>query len=255
MEGKSLCIYNKGGCPDIIQHDSGAGIQADLKTLTSLNVYGSSVLTSLTSQNTLGVDAIHNVPTDFVQKQLDAVLSDIGTDAIKTGMLASGAIVQAVVDTLKKYNHDKLVVDPVMISTSGSKLLAEDAVQTCIDSLLPITLVLTPNVPEAEVLLGMSSGSIKTLDDMRTAAKKLADLGPRNVLVKGGHLPVERNGEKYVVDVLYEKKTGEYHEIENPYRDTKDTHGTGCTLSAAIAAGLAQGNDGMVKGSKHLRWS
>ncbi|KAI7885414.1 hypothetical protein K492DRAFT_157338 [Lichtheimia hyalospora FSU 10163] len=221
----------------------GAGIQADLKTLTSLNVYGSSVLTSLTSQNTLGVDAIHNVPTDFVQKQLDAVLSDIGTDAIKTGMLASGAIVQTVVDTLKKYNHDKLVVDPVMISTSGSKLLAEDAVQTCIDSLLPITLVLTPNVPEAEVLLGMGAGAIKTIDDMRTAAKRLADLGPRNVLVKGGHLPVERNDEKCVVDVLYEKKTGEYHEIVNPYRDTKDTHGTGCTLSAAIAAGLAQGND------------
>lgn len=225
-------------------HDSGAGIQADLKTLTSLNVYGSSVLTSLTSQNTLGVDAIHNVPTDFVQKQLDAVLSDIGTDAIKTGMLASGAIVQAVVDTLKKYNHDKLVVDPVMISTSGSKLLAEDAVQTCIDSLLPITLVLTPNVPEAEVLLGMDSGAIKTVEDMRTAAKKLTDLGPRNVLLKGGHLPVEQNGKKYVVDVLYNKETGEYHEIANPYCDTKDTHGTGCTLSAAIAAGLAQGNDG-----------
>ncbi|KAI9243721.1 Phosphomethylpyrimidine kinase-domain-containing protein [Phascolomyces articulosus] len=221
----------------------GAGIQADIKTLTSLNVYGSSVLTSLTSQNTLGVDAIHDVPTEFVKKQLEAVLSDIGTDAIKTGMLSSGPIIHTIVDTLKKYPHEKLVVDPVMISTSGSKLLVDDALQTFIKELLPITLVLTPNVPEAEVLLGSSQGTIHTLDDMHEAAKKLGAMGPKYILLKGGHLPQEIKGEKKVVDVLYDSKTGDVHDIVNDYCDTKDTHGTGCTLSAAIAGELAMGHD------------
>ncbi|KAI9484966.1 Phosphomethylpyrimidine kinase-domain-containing protein [Zychaea mexicana] len=221
----------------------GAGIQADIKTLTSLNVYGSSVLTSLTSQNTLGVDGIHDVPTDFVRKQLEAVLSDIGTDAIKMGMLSSCAIIRTIVETLKKYPYDKLVVDPVMISTSGSKLLADDAIQTFINELLPITMVLTPNVPEAEVLLGKATGSIKTLEDVREAAKQIGALGPKFVLVKGGHLPQEINGQKKVVDVLYESATGAFDDIVNPYLDTKDTHGTGCTLSAAIAGELAKGQD------------
>ncbi|KAI7849846.1 Phosphomethylpyrimidine kinase-domain-containing protein [Circinella umbellata] len=221
----------------------GAGIQADIKTLTSLNVYGSSVLTSLTSQNTLGVDAIHNIPTDFVRKQLEAVLSDIGTDAIKTGMLSSGPIIHTIVETLKKYPHEKLIVDPVMISTSGSKLLADDAVKALIDELLPITMILTPNIPEAEVLLGQPSGSIKTLDDVKEGAKKLGALGPKYVLVKGGHLPQNINGSPKVVDVLYDSKSGAFHEIVNDYLDTKDTHGTGCTLSAAIAGELAKGHN------------
>ena len=209
-------------------------------------MYASSVLTSLTSQNTLGVNDIHDVPTDFVQKQLDSVLSDIGADAIKTGMLSSAAIIHTVVETLKKYNHSNLVVDPVMVSTSGSKLLAEGAVETFIKELFPITTVLTPNVPETEVLLTMTPGSIKTLEDVREAAKKIGSLGPKFVLVKGGHLPFEINGDKKVVDVLYESATGVLHEIVNEYRDTKDTHGTGCTLSAAIAGYLAKGQDGKI---------
>ncbi|KAI8144122.1 Phosphomethylpyrimidine kinase-domain-containing protein [Fennellomyces sp. T-0311] len=221
----------------------GAGVQADIKTLTSLGVYGSSVLTSLTSQNTLGVNGIHDVPTDFVQKQLESVLSDIGTDAIKTGMLSSSAIIHTVVETLKKYNHANLVVDPVMVSTSGSKLLEDGAVDSFIKELLPITTVLTPNVPETEVLLGMDAGSIKTLEHVREAAKKIGALGPNFVLVKGGHLPLEINGKKKVIDVLYESSAGVYFEIVNEYLDTKDTHGTGCTLSAAIAGHLAKGQD------------
>ncbi|KAI9321645.1 Phosphomethylpyrimidine kinase-domain-containing protein [Dichotomocladium elegans] len=225
----------------------GAGIQADLKTLTSLNVYGTSVLTSLTSQNTLGVDGIHNVPTEFVQKQLQAVLNDIGTDAIKTGMLSSSAIIETVAETLKKYNHDKLVVDPVMVSTSGSRLMAEDAVATFITTLLPITTILTPNIPEAEVLLDMAPGTIKDLKTAHDAAKRIAELGPRYVLLKGGHLPVKLEGrdEQCVVDILYHSATDTATEIVNPYLNTKDTHGTGCTLSAAIAAGLAKGQDAL----------
>ncbi|KAI8377831.1 Phosphomethylpyrimidine kinase-domain-containing protein [Radiomyces spectabilis] len=223
----------------------GAGIQADLKTFTSLHVYGTSVVAALTSQNTLGVDAIHDVPVEFVQKQLEAVLSDIGTDAVKTGMLSSAAIITAVVQTLKKYPEAArhIVVDPVMVATSGSRLLAADATQAYISELLPITYLLTPNVPEAEVLLGQQKNSIQSVQDMHAAARKLGEMGPKYVLLKGGHLPVERENGKKVVDVLYESSTGVIKEFVNPYVDTKNTHGTGCTLSSAIAAELAKGKD------------
>lgn len=226
---------------------SGAGIQADIKTLTSLNVYATAVLTSITSQNTLGVDGIHDLPPEFVEKQLNAVLSDIGSDAVKTGMLSSAPIIETVAKVLRQYPESSryLVVDPVMVSTSGSKLLADGAVQAFADHLIPITYLLTPNVPEAEVLLGLQQGSIKTLEDMYEAAKRIGAMGAQYVLVKGGHLPLERSGEKKVVDVLYESSTETVYEIENPFIATKDTHGTGCTLSSAIAGELAKGADGM----------
>ncbi|KAJ2961322.1 hypothetical protein NQZ79_g3419 [Umbelopsis isabellina] len=223
----------------------GAGIQADLKTMTSLHVYGSSVLTSITSQNTLGVDGIHTLPTEFVGKQIDAVLSDIGTDAVKTGMLATIDIINVVVDTVSRYPDatKHLVVDPVMISTSGSELLTTSAVDTMKQKLFPITYLLTPNVPEAEFILGLEKGSIKTLDDVYKASKELAQMGPSYVLLKGGHLPQARDGKTMMIDVLYDKSTDTYEEVVNPFIDTKNTHGTGCTLSSAIASGLAKKMD------------
>ncbi|KAL0078884.1 Phosphomethylpyrimidine kinase-domain-containing protein [Phycomyces blakesleeanus] len=223
----------------------GAGIQADIKTLTSLGVYASSVLTSVTSQNTLGVNGIHDLPVDFVKKQLETVLSDIGADVVKTGMLSSSDIIKVVVSVLQDYPKagSKLIVDPVMVSTSGSRLLAKDAVQTFVDLLLPVTFILTPNVPEAEVILGKAEGSIKTHEDMCEAARQIGSKGTKHVLVKGGHLPFDRDGCRVVVDVLYTTETGEIYEIVNPYITTKNTHGTGCTLSAAIAGELAKGLD------------
>lgn len=205
-----------------------------------MNVYATSVLTSITSQNTTGVDGIHDIPPEFVQKQLRAVLSDIGADAVKTGMLSSAAIIATVAETLQEFPEaaKRVVVDPVMVATSGSRLMAEEAVQTFIKQLLPVTCVLTPNVPEAEVF---ASQPIKTLDAMHSAAKAIARLGPQYVLLKGGHLPQDRNGRKVVVDILYDKAKDSFLELENPFVETKDTHGTGCTLSAAIAAELAKG--------------
>lgn len=222
--------------------------------MTSLHVYGSSVLTSITSQNTLGVDGIHIMPKAFVAKQLHAVLSDIGADAIKTGMLASAEIVETIVEVLGHYPEAAkyIVVDPVMISTSGSELLTPLAVDIIISKLLPITYILTPNVPEAEHLLGKRQGTIKNLQDVYEAAKSIAAFGPSFVLLKGGHLPQVRQGKTLMIDVLYDKAADSYHEIVNPFVDTKNTHGTGCTLSAAIASGIAKKMDGM--SLMHLLW-
>ncbi|CEP11989.1 hypothetical protein [Parasitella parasitica] len=221
----------------------GAGIQADIKTLTSLHVYATSVITSVTSQNTLCVDGIHDIPAEFVAKQITAVLSDIGSDAIKIGMLSSAEIIKAVADTLTKFPEQSqhVVVDPVMISTSGSRLLAADAIKALVQDLLPITYVLTPNVPEAEILLDLTPGSIKSVMDMCDAAQRLANFGPKFILLKGGHLPLKVNGKEQVVDVMYNSLDGSWHEIANDYVDTRDTHGTGCTLSAALAGELAKG--------------
>ncbi|CAO3608355.1 unnamed protein product [Mucor fragilis] len=222
----------------------GAGIQADIKTLTSLHVYATSVITSVTSQNTLCVDGIHDIPAEFVAKQITAVLSDIGSDAIKIGMLSSAEIIKAVADTLKQFPEQSrhVVVDPVMISTSGSRLLAADAIQALVQDLLPITYVLTPNVPEAEILLDLTPGSIKSVKDMCEAAQRLANFGPKYILLKGGHLPLKTaDGKGQVVDVVYSAANGTWHEIANDYVDTKNTHGTGCTLSAALAGELAKG--------------
>jgi hydroxymethylpyrimidine/phosphomethylpyrimidine kinase len=186
--------------------------------MTSLHVYGTSVLTSITSQNTLGVNGIHTLPTEFVGKQINAVLSDIGTDAVKTGMLATIDIINVVVDSVSQYPDaiKHLVVDPVMISTSGSELLTPLAVDTMKKKLFPLTYLLTPNVPEAEFLLGQEKGSIKTLDDVYKAAKELAKMGPSYVLLKGGHLPQVRDGITLMIDVLYDKSTDTYEEVVNP---------------------------------------
>lgn len=208
----------------------GAGIQADLKTFTALGVYGLSVLTALTAQNTLGVQGVHEVPTDFIALQLDSVLGDIGTDAAKTGMLSSTPIIRTVSEKIRQYCIKKLVVDPVMVAKSGDPLLKEEAQGTLIRELLPLALVVTPNLPEAGVLAGMR---VKTLNEMEEAVRRIGALGPRYVLVKGGHLTGP------AVDLLWDGKVLERFEAERI--QTPHTHGTGCTYSAAIAAYLARG--------------
>ncbi len=208
----------------------GAGIQADLKTITALGGFGMSVITALTAQNTLGVTGIHEVPADFVAMQFDAVASDIGIDAAKTGMLASVEIMRLVAAKVRQYGVEKLVVDPVMVAKGGARLIREDAVETLIKELIPLACVVTPNIPEAEVLSDMP---IAGPEDMRTAAAIIHRLGARHVVVKGGHL------KGAAIDILYDGRR--FHEFEAERIATGDTHGTGCTFSAAIATGLAGG--------------
>lgn len=211
----------------------GAGIQADLKTFFALGCHGMSALTALTAQNTSAVSGIHEVPPEFVVAQIEAVASDIGVDAAKTGMLASGPIVEGVAKAIEAHDIARLVVDPVFISKSGDPLLAEDAVDALRSRLFPLATIVTPNLHEAGALLG---DEITTLDEMKEAARRLHELGPDAVLVKGGHL--ERDD---AVDVLWDGR--ELREVTAPRYDTKDTHGTGCCLAAAITAHLARGDD------------
>ena len=206
----------------------GAGIQADLKTFFAFGVYGSSVLTSITAQNTRGVLGIHDLPSSFVALQMDAVLTDIGADAAKTGMLSTAEIISAVSENVRRHGLQKLVVDPVMVAKSGDRLLQEDAQNALKELLLPLAMVVTPNLPEAEALSGLN---ISSPEEMRQAATIIHALGPQHVLIKGGHLSGE------AVDILYDGKT--FSEFAAPRIDTPHTHGTGCTYSAAIAAGLA----------------
>ena len=208
----------------------GAGIQADLKTITALGGFGMSVITAMTAQNTLGVQGIHEVPTDFVEKQFDSVATDIGIDAAKTGMLSSSEIMRVVANKIREYEIGKLVVDPVMVAKGGAMLIREEAKKTLIEELLPLSFVITPNVPEAEELTGMK---ISNVEEMKKAAKIINGMGAENVLVKGGHMSGD------ALDILYDGET--FHEFASERIDTKDTHGTGCTTSAAIATGLAQG--------------
>lgn len=212
----------------------GAGIQADLKTFFALGCHGMSALTALTAQNTVAVTAIHEVPPEFVIAQIDAIASDIGVDAAKTGMLASSAIVEAVAKAVEVHEIVHLVVDPVFVSKHRNHLLASDAVVALTERVLPLAEVVTPNLYEAQGLAG--GGAISSIADMREAARALHDLGPRNVLIKGGH-----GGGDEAVDVLYDGD--DFVEITGPRFDTDDTHGTGCALSAAIAARLAHGDD------------
>ena len=209
----------------------GAGIQADLKTFAALGVYGTSAVAALTAQNTVAVTGIHEVPAEFVVAQIDAVADDIAIDAVKTGMLASADIVEAVAETIARRTLPNLVVDPVMVAKSGDVLLTEPAVEAIRRSLLPLAAVLTPNRPEAERLLGVS---VTNRDEAREAAKRLIDLGPRAVIVKGGHFD-----EADIVDLLYDGTT--FQEFRHPRLQTRHTHGTGCTFAAAIAALLARG--------------
>jgi len=210
----------------------GAGIQADLKTITLLGSYGTSAITALTAQNTLGVTGIHPAPADFVAAQLDAVLSDIPVDVIKTGMLFSADIVRAVAERLSSFGKRILIVDPVMIAKGGADLISSLAVDALKNRLLPMTYLLTPNIPEAEALTGMR---IVSDEEMRKAARMLQGAGARNILIKGGHADGEES-----VDLLFENNS--FTRFASPRTDTANTHGTGCTLAAAIATFLAQGN-------------
>ena len=209
----------------------GAGIQADLKTFAALGVYGASAITAITAQNTVGVRAIHEVPVDVISAQIDAVLEDIGADAAKTGMLSSVAIIEVVADRLRHHAVRNLVVDPVMVAKSGDRLLREDAVSVLRSVLLPLAAVVTPNAPEASVLSGVE---VVDAPSAREAARRIADLGPRMVIVKGGHLEGDRSE-----DLVWD---GERFDVLSGRRiATRHTHGTGCTFSAAIAASLARG--------------
>jgi hydroxymethylpyrimidine/phosphomethylpyrimidine kinase len=212
----------------------GAGIQADLKTFAALDTYGMSVLTALTAQNTVGVHGVHEVPPAFVRAQLDAVAGDIGVDAAKTGMLASADIVEAVAAGLRDHDIQRLVVDPVCASKHGAPLLRDDALDALRDHILPLAEIVTPNLGEVLLLTGVD---VKKVDDLEVAARAVLALGPRWVLVKGGHLP----GDVDAIDLLSDGSTSLPVTAER--LDTVDTHGTGCTLAAAIAAHRATGLD------------
>jgi hydroxymethylpyrimidine kinase/phosphomethylpyrimidine kinase len=208
----------------------GAGIQADLKTFTAFGVYGMTIITSVTAQNSLGVLAIHDLPAPFVLRQLEAVLSDLPVDAVKTGMLANADIVRAVAEQLRERAVKNLVVDPVMVAKSGRRLLQEDALDALRDELLPLATIVTPNLPEAEVIAGLK---ISRPENMRRAAETIWKLGSSHVLIKGGHL------QGRALDIFYDGE--DFTELAADRIRTRHTHGTGCTLSAAIAAALAIG--------------
>lgn len=213
----------------------GAGIQADLKTFSALGCYGMSVITALTAQNTLTVKSIHPIPPEFVAAQMDAVLEDIGTDSVKIGMLHSAEVVEIVVDRLKKYKCKSIVLDPVMVATSGDKLFQDDAVATLKEKLLPMASIITPNLSEASILLNRP---ILTVEDMPQACLELAELGCKNVLLKGGHLSGNQ-----ISDFLYLGDGCITVRLDGKKIDTKNSHGTGCTLSSAIAVNLAKGEN------------
>jgi hydroxymethylpyrimidine/phosphomethylpyrimidine kinase len=211
----------------------GAGVQADLKTFQALGVYGASTLTAITAQNTLGVRSVHEIPVSVIADQIDAVVEDIGVDAAKTGMLSSAEIIATVADRARHWGlQARLVVDPVMVAKSGDRLLREDAVEALKRDLLPLAAVLTPNLPEAEVLVG---GRVASEAEIREAARTIVGLGPRAVVMKGGHRAASDNAD----DVLFDGR--EFHVFPAERIDTPNTHGTGCTFSAAIAAHLALG--------------
>ena len=212
----------------------GAGIQADLKTFAALGVYGASVITALTAQNTKGVAAIHDVPPEFVTQQIDAVFSDLDVAAVKIGMLSKAETIGAVADGLARYKQTRVVLDPVMVATSGDKLLSEDAIDALRRDLIPRSLVITPNLPEAAALLALPIASSE--DEMRVQGQRLLTLGPRAVLIKGGH-----GSGPEAVDILVEENR--VTRLPAMRIKTRNTHGTGCTLSSAIAAGLASGLD------------
>ncbi len=213
----------------------GAGIQADLKTFAALGCFGMSAITALTAQNTTTVTAIHPVPPEFIGHQMDAVMEDIGSDAIKIGMLHSPETIDMVAKKLKQWQCKNIVLDPVMISTSGQMLLSDDAIQALKSTLIPIATIITPNLPEASVLLGQK---ISTLKDMDQAVRDLSKLGCDNILLKGGHLDQNES-----CDYLYMKGSDTLTTFPEARIATSNSHGTGCTLSSAICANLAKGVD------------
>ncbi len=208
----------------------GAGIQADLKTIASLGGYGTSVITALTAQNTHTVTQIHEVPVDMIRAQYEAIMEDIGADAIKIGMLSSASIIGIVADLLKKYPAPHIVIDPVMISKSGAQLLKDDAIEALKRKLLPLCTLLTPNIPEVEKLVG---SPVSTDEEIQNAAIKLKEQGVRASLIKGGHLKRAN-----IMNTLYDGN--EFHRFTTTRLKNTYTHGTGCTLSSAIATYLGQ---------------
>jgi hydroxymethylpyrimidine/phosphomethylpyrimidine kinase len=208
----------------------GAGIQADLKTIMALGGLGTSVITALTAQNTLGVQDIYEIPPEFVEKQFASVMADVGVDAAKTGMLTNTGILRTVAHMIRKYGIEKVVVDPVMAAKGGEALIRGGSRDALIKELIPLAFVVTPNIPEAEVLAEMR---ITSTSDMKEAAKVIYGFGAKNVVVKGGHLAGD------AADILYDGK--KFHQFSSPRIDEKETHGTGCTFSAAIATLLAKG--------------
>jgi hydroxymethylpyrimidine/phosphomethylpyrimidine kinase len=226
---------------------AGAGIQADLKTFSACGCYGTSAITALTAQNTIGVHDIHAVPIDHLKKQIEAVLEDIGTDAVKIGMLHSSETILTVVGTLKKYNVNNIVVDPVMVATSGDKLLLDEAVSTIKKELLPLARIITPNIPECELLLDKK---ISALTELKFFAYELATTFKTSVLLKAGHL-----NDETLIDVFYNYENNSFLELASKRVETENTHGTGCTLSSAITAHLAQGHsleESVIKGKAYI---
>lgn len=213
----------------------GAGIQADIKAISAMGCYAASAITAVTVQNTLGVQAVHPVPLDILEGQIEAVLSDIGTDAIKIGMLHSADVVNLVADMLETYRIKNVVLDPVMVSTSGHILIEENAVEVIKARLIPLARVITPNIPEAEILAGCR---IACQADFDETARKLSDDSKVSVLLKAGHL----DGES-LVDYFYNAEDDTMTRLPSERIRTRNTHGTGCTLSSAFAAALAKGED------------
>lgn len=209
---------------------AGAGIQADLKAFAARGVYGTSVIAAITAQNTLRVTGVLELPLEIIGAQIDAVLSDIGADAAKTGMLSSAPIIELVSEKVREWGIERLVVDPVMVAKGGDSLLREDAVSALMERLLPLALVLTPNLPEAEVLVGHR---VRSSAEMELAAREIAALGVRHVVIKGGH------SEGAPLDLLFDGR--DFTEYPAKRIESRNTHGTGCTFSAAIAAELAKG--------------
>lgn len=235
---RALTIAGSDSC-------GGAGIQADLKSFQANGVYGMSAITAVTVQNTMGVFGIQDINPEIIEGQIDAIFEDIRVDAVKIGMVSKIESIKSIAKSLRKVsNLPKVVLDPVMISKSGFNLLSKDAKDTLVNELFPLAELITPNLPEAEEILGYE---IKTVEEMKSAAKKLMELGPKAVLVKGGHL------EDDATDLLYDGR--EFVLLPQERINTVHTHGTGCTLSSAIAANLAKGmnvKDAVIEGKKYI---
>jgi len=213
----------------------GAGIQADLKTFSACGCYGMTVITAVVDENTIGVTDVHPIPVSFVSGQIKSVLDDIGTDAIKIGMLHSSELIRTVKSTLSPYKIKNIVLDPVMVATSGDKLLQDEAIETLKNEMIPFSRIITPNIPEAEILIGEK---INNQADLPLIAKRLSFDNSVSVLLKAGHLH-----DDILTDVFYNAETDEIIEFSSRRISTKNTHGTGCTLSSAIAAFLAHNLD------------
>ena len=222
----------------------GAGIQADIKAISAMGCYAATAITAVTVQNTLGVEAVHPIPLDILRGQIDCVLSDIGAKAVKIGMLHSAEVVEVVADALRRHNVTNIVLDPVMVSTSGHRLIEESAIATLRERLLPMARVITPNIPEAEILAGVT---ITSNDQLPEVARKLSGGGRTSVLLKAGHLTENR-----LVDHLYNAEDDTVTPLPSERIETRNTHGTGCTLSSALAAALARG-EGLTQAARSAK--